>query len=221
MFRITKAYKQGRGVLFYDLTDEVEHSVIEKVHKDEVVKLCEDGQVYNTKIQWWEGKPIVRIGDKNIPIIRVDEAGAFIGNVAPVTRNHSNSLNKSNEDAKTIDISAKAKVVGKLSNKKPKNNITYHGYDTKYVVEQQELSSTIDYSKYNTLGDLFVGMVKDYGLKDGVAYLEQFAKKVDLNKEIKGMNKSILLSIQNSINIYLMNMASKEMNDTFLKYNIR
>ena len=38
MWKITKGYKVGRAVMFYDLQENLDNIVKEKVHKDEVVK---------------------------------------------------------------------------------------------------------------------------------------------------------------------------------------
>lgn len=79
MIKIIKGYKQGRAVMFYDIAD---NNSVRRVSKDEIVKMCEQGKVFNAKIQWWEGKAIVRVkgdiliekigSDCNSPVVKID-----------------------------------------------------------------------------------------------------------------------------------------------------
>lgn len=214
MWKITKGYKVGRAVMFYDLQENLDNIVKEKVHKDEVVKMCENGQIHNTKIQWWEGKPIVRCSD-TFQIVKVDNSGEVIGQVEAVKRN-------SNITEKEIikDISSKAVVVGKLAKKK-KESIAYGGYDKSYETEQSHLQSSVNYSKIETVGALFVIIAEDYKLQNTEEYLKQFSKKVNPDKKLSSMAKNMVMSIQDSINTYLMNMAYKEIQETWVKYRVK
>lgn len=214
MWKITKGYKEGRAVMYYDLSDTVDNTLREKVHKDEVVKLCENGMIHNTKIQWWEGKPIVRCSD-SFEIVKLGNSGEVLGKVDTVKRN-----SKVAEKEKQAEQAIRAEVVGKLSKKK-KESIAYAGYDRQFEVEQFQVQSSINYSTIDTVGALFVMIANDYKLKDTEEYLKQFAKKVNPDKKLSSMAKNMVLSIQDSISTYLMNMAYKEIKETWIKYRVK
>ena len=223
MYTITKGYKQGRGVLFYDLTDAMEGTVREMVTKDEVVKMTEDGQITNAKIQWWEGKPIVRCSDKKLPLVKVDEAGAIVGVAHQAVRNSSAVVTcsvKHEKEEHVVDVSDKAVIVGKLSTRRPKTSTTYPGYDKREVFEHQELNKTVSYTGMTTLEDLFNAVATEFNLLHKDLYRSEIAKKVKLERQIAGINRSELLSIQRSFAMYLVNMAYEEINKTYMKYNV-
>lgn len=214
MYKITKGYKEGRAVMYYDLSDTVDNTLREKVHKDEVVKLCEDGQVHNTKIQWWEGKAIVRCSD-TFEVVKIDNSGAVLCKVESVKRNSKNS-----EKCDKQEAVVKYEVVGKLRKKK-KESIAYNGYDKQFEVDQMQVQNSIDYAKIETVGAMFMTIADEYKLKNTDKYLEQFAKKVNPEKKLSSMARSMVLSIQDSICTYLMNMAYKEIQETWIKYRVK
>lgn len=214
---ITKQYKVGRAVMFYDVTDPVDNKTTEMVPKDEVVKQCENGQLGNVKIQWWEGKPIVRLQSNNIPIIKLGNAGNVLGTAERVVRG------KNREDASvgretSISVADKAVVVGKVVNKRPKKETVYAGYDLRNTAEQGQLNSSIDYRSMRTLNDLFTTMATDFKLKNTEVYRESLGKKIKLSRDISSYSKDNLMEIQLSMATYLMNMASIEIRDTYIKY---
>lgn len=224
MLEIVKGYKVGRAVLFYDLLNPVTNTTQTKVSKDEVVKLCEAGEINNTKIQWWEGKPIVRCGNKNLPIVKVSEDGSTTETVTPVKRTSKTQHTEAKTSETVKDVSSKAVVVGKLTKKKKESiafdSAAYGGYSTSYLNEQYALRSTINYKEIKTVKDLFMSMAEDYRLTHTDEYLKQFSKKVNPDRKISEMAQQMLFSIQNSINTYLMNMAYKELNEVFVKYRM-
>ena len=222
MFEITKGYKQGRAVLFYDLLDPIENKTSEKVSKDNVVQLCTDGKISNAKIQWWEGKAIVRVQNKNLPLVRVDENNNIIGVAYQAVRSNTNKATNTVKPEPVVDVSSKAKVTGKVSNRKAsKQSIAYAGYDYRNIVEQQELNSSISYDGIDTIEDLFDTIATEFGVKQKESYKAEFAKKVRLDKQIKDMQRSNLLAIQSGMATYLMTMAHNEVNEVFMKYNVR
>lgn len=226
MYRVTRAYKEGRAVLYYDIVDVMENTKREKVHKDEIVKLTENGQVKDCKIQWWEGKSIVRLADKSIPIVKIEDGQAI--EVERRSRNNSNSgevknnihtSNISTKNEKTVDISDKAVVVGKLATKRPKETIAF-GYDKTAVIEAQQLKSTVQLSKFDTINDLFNEMAKDFGVKNIEVYREAIGKKIRLDRKISSVAQMEMRKMQDAICTYLMNMANKEINEAWLKYSV-
>ena len=210
MWKITKGYKEGRAVMYYDLTDSVDNKVRAKVHKDEVVKLSENGEIHNTKIQWWEGKAIVRCSDV-FEIVKADS-----NTVVKAQRRNTTSKNK--EQAEQVVV--KSVVVGKLNPKK-KDSIAYGGYDKKLENQQLIAQSNINHSNMETIKDLFIDIAKAYRLINVNEYLNQFSKKVNIDRKISSIAKNNLLGIQDSINTYLMNMAYKEIQETWLKYSVK
>lgn len=209
MWKITKGYKEGRAVMYYDLTNSADNKVRTKVHKDEVVKLCEGGQIHNTKIQWWEGKAIVRCSDK-FEIIKADSS-----TVVTVQKRSSSSKDKEAEK-----VTVKSMVVGKLNPKK-KDSVAYGGYDKKLENQQLVAQSNVNHSDMETIKDLFMSIANDYKLTNINEYINQFSKKVNLDKKLSSMAKNNILAIQDSINTYLMNMAYKEIQETWLKYSVK
>ena len=64
-------------------------------------------------------------------------------------------------------------------------------------------------------------IANDYKLKNTEEYLKQFAKKVNPDRKLSSMAKNMVLSIQDSISTYLMNMAYKEIKETWIKYRVK
>ena len=224
MWELTKGYKQGRAVMYYDIVDALDKKKREMVHKDEIVKLTEAGQVSNAKIQWWEGKPIVRLQNSTIELVKVDENKVVVGvaQVASRSGNGQSTTQVSSKNEKVIDVSSKAVVVGKVNSKKAaKQNLAYTGYDTNYVVEQQNANNTVDLTGVNTVGDLFVTVAKEFNLRKVDVYLTEFNKKIRLDKPLSSFHNTEVKGLQSSIATYLMNMAHNEINEVYLKYCIR
>lgn len=215
MAKIVKQYKVGRAVLFYAVSDG--KTVTDKVPKDTVVKQCESGLITNAKIQWWEGKPIVRLQDKNIPIFKADEKCNVLSNTEVPMRTRTNpAVTKPNKELPENKIQANVQVekVAQLKKRKPKDDIKYYGYDKDMRVQAKQ----IQYGNKATIGDMFEYIANDFGLKNIATYKEMFAKKVDLNRSLESLNTVSKHNLQSSIAIYLMNMASIEIKDTYTKY---
>ena len=224
MYQITRGYKQGRAVLYYDVVDPVENKTTEMVPKDNIVKMCTDGQISNAKIQWWEGKPIVRCENKQLPLVRVDENGNIIGIATQavrsgekVQRDSQIGTQRSTREA-VISVADKAVEVGKVSTRRPKRNIAYGGYDPKNLLEQQDLSRTIDLSGLRTIGDMFDYIAKDFRVQQVEKYKAEFGKKVKLDKELSGIGASQLRAIQYGAATYLMNMLYDEIAEVYMKW---
>lgn len=211
MLEITHGYKVGRAVLFYDLTDPVEHTTKEKVSKEQVVKECENGSISNAKIQWWEGKPIVRCTNKNLPLTRLDNSGNVLGTAQHIFRTTSNT-----REDKPVEV--KSTVVGKVRAKKQRSETAYAGYDLSNRVEQQQLKNTVSTVGLNTVEDLFRMIANDFKLSNTEEYLTQFAKKINTCKRLDSMHSTSIAAMQESIAIYLMNMANIETRNTYMKY---
>lgn len=229
MYEITKGYKQGRSVLFYDLADVNSKETQEKVDKDTVVKLAEAGEVKNTKIQWWQGKAIVRSTDK-FDILKLNDNGDVVGQAPVVTRSRSGVKSAAqvckevyNEYSpeNSIDVSDKATVVGNLkTTKRKKSEKVFAGYDMANVREARENKPDFKFNADSTIGSMIMDMIKDFGLKDTETYYQQLAKKVDMNKKVETTNKAMVAGIQRSVATYLMNMANLETRETYLKYTV-
>ena len=224
MYQITRGYKQGRAVLYYDVVDPVENKTTEMVPKDNIVKMCTDGQISNAKIQWWEGKPIVRCENKQLPLVRVDENGNIIGIATQavrsgekVQRDSQIGTQRSTREA-VISVADKAVEVGKVSTRRPKRNIAYGGYDPKNVLEKQDLSRTIDLSGLRTIGDMFDYIAKDFRVQQVEKYKAEFGKKVKLDKELSGIGTAQLRAIQYGAATYLMNMLYDEIAEVYMKW---
>lgn len=224
MYQITRGYKQGRAVLYYDVVDPVENKTTEMVPKDNIVKMCTDGQISNAKIQWWEGKPIVRCENKQLPLVRVDENGNIIGIATQavrsgerVQRDSQIGTQRSTREA-VISVADKAVEVGKVSTRRPKRNIAYGGYDPKNLLEQQDLSRTIDLSGLRTIGDMFDYIAKDFRVQQVEKYKAEFGKKVKLDRELSGIGTAQLRAIQYGAATYLMNMLYDEIAEVYMKW---
>lgn len=228
MYEITKGYKQGRSVLFYDITNVMSKETREKVDKDTVVKLAEAGEVKNTKIQWWQGKAIVRSNTK-FDILKLNDSGEVVGQAPVVTRSRSGVKSAAQvckevygmyPPENNIDVSDKATVVGSIKTKRKRNEKVFAGYDMANVREVRENKHNFKFDKDSTIGNMVLDMIKDFGLKDTETYYQQLAKKVDMNKKVETTNKAMVAGIQRSVATYLMNMANLETRETYLKYTV-
>ena len=186
--------------------------------------MCTDGQISNAKIQWWEGKPIVRCENKQLPLVRVDENGNIIGIATQavrsgekVQRDSQIGTQRSTREA-VISVADKAVEVGKVSTRRPKRNIAYGGYDPKNVLEKQDLSRTIDLSGLRTIGDMFDYIAKDFRVQQVEKYKAEFGKKVKLDKELSGIGTAQLRAIQYGAATYLMNMLYDEIAEVYMKW---
>lgn len=215
MYTIIKGYKQGRGILFYDLLDS-SNKVNEMVPKETVVKLCENGEIKDTKIQWWEGKPIVRCSNKNLPVVKITESQDKKKTEVKICSQTDKSNTVNNE------VASNGVIVAKLGYKKKRETAFngMSGYDRNHLYKQTELKKSINYNKLVTIEDLFISIANDYNIKDVDLYIKEFSKKVDINKKIKGLSIQYLYAIQNSINEYLVNMVYREVNEIYLKYMV-
>lgn len=228
MYEITKGYKQGRSVLFYDITDVMSKETREKVDKDTVVKLAEAGEVKDTKIQWWQGKAIVRSNTK-FNILKLNDSGEVVGQAPVVTRSRSGVKSAAQvckevydmyPPENSIDVSDKATVIGSIKTKRNRNEKVFAGYDMANVREVRENKPNFKFDKDSTIGNMVLDMIKDFGLKDTETYYQQLAKKVDMNKKVETTNKAMVAGIQRSVATYLMNMANLETRETYLKYTV-
>lgn len=228
MYEITKGYKQGRSVLFYDITDVMSKETREKVDKDTVVKLAEAGEVKDTKIQWWQGKAIVRSNTK-FDILKLNDSGEVVGQAPVVTRSRSGVKSAAQvckeiydmyPPENSIDVSDKATVIGSIKTKRKRNEKVFAGYDMANVREVRENKPNFKFDKDSTIGNMVLDMIKDFGLKDTETYYQQLAKKVDMNKKVETTNKAMVAGIQRSVATYLMNMANLETRETYLKYTV-
>ena len=228
MYEITKGYKQGRSVLFYDITDVMSKETREKVDKDTVVKLAEAGEVKDTKIQWWQGKAIVRSNTK-FNILKLNDSGEVVGQAPVVTRSRSGVKSAAQvckevydmyPPENSIDVSDKATVIGSIKTKRKRNEKVFAGYDMANVREVRENKPNFKFDKDSTIGNMVLDMIKDFGLKDTETYYQQLAKKVDMNKKVETTNKAMVAGIQRSVATYLMNMANLETRETYLKYTV-
>lgn len=216
MLKIVKGYKQGRAVMFYDLADEFGKVTHERLDKDSVVKMCESGEVCNAKIQWWEGKPIVRCADKNLPLVKLGENNEVMGAVAHRSRNNIGStVNETVVHEKAI---VESTVVGKLADKKPKKQISFDGYAIGNVVEQRAKASELFTLNFNTIEDMFVYIANDFGIKNVDLYKKEISKKIKLERLASSVSPMQLRMMQYSIATYLMNMKYNEIADAYTKY---
>lgn len=217
MYQITKGYKQGRGIAFYDLSALSGELVAEKVEKDKVVTFCTQGEISNAKIQWWEGKPIVRLSDKNILLVKIDATGKEAGEIQKVTRTQI-------KEDDCIDNSKvpESKIVGQINNKKTtKREVVYAGYDRKNIENQVNTKAGVNFSVFNTVGDMVEALMDEFKLRDKDTYRKEVNKKIKLDKPLSSMNSVAVNGIASSLATYFMNMAMHEINMTYLKYFTR
>ena len=218
MAKIVKGYKQGRGVAFYDIEEAPLGKVSTKVPKDEVVNLINSGKIANATIQWWQGKPIVRVKEniELVKIVALDSSGVTKEEPTAKRGQATRPVSINNEEIHAKAV-VNSQVVGKLSKKKT-NETIYETITKREIDEHRKVVSTINYKGMETLEDLLDTMIKDFSLKDVVTYKAMIAKKVKLNQKIFGLAQSNLLSIQESMAVYLMNMANMETRNTYAKY---
>lgn len=219
---ITKGYKVGRGVAFYDIEEYTgsiaNQKVLTRVPKDDVVKSIENGVITNAKVQWWQGKPIVRV-QNNIELVKIivtdglskEEQTAKRGQTRVTTKSCPASCTGSDKPE------IKAKVVGKLS-KKRSDETVYEAVIRKEIDEHKKAVSTVKYDGMETLEDLVDHMISDFRLRDTDKYKSMLAKKIKLSQKLSGIAQSNLIGIQESIAVYLMNMSYMETRDTYTKY---
>lgn len=217
---IIKGYKKGRAVLFYDLLDPLENKTLEMVSKEEVVRLCNAGNITNAKIQMWEGKPIVRVKATNLPLVKMDDNGNITGAAYKTVRSSSGERKEvaRQQDEPIISVADAGTVVGKITNKRKKENTSFAGYDYKNIVEQQEMKKSLNFNNVKTLGDLFDAIASDFGVKRVELYRKEISKKIKLEKDVTSFPSMTLQSIQYNIATYLMNMAHNEANEVYSKY---
>ena len=210
MYKITRGYKQGRAVMFYDITAIDGSCARQMVSKDEVVKMCSKGEIGNAKIQWWEGKPIVRCSDKNLPLVRVDDSKNIIGKASHTVRNTDNR-----HEINVVQV--KSEVKGKITTKSPKRNISFNAYvNEKPVVKLHNEPGA--YLNIKTIGDLFDKIADDFRVRHADEYKKEFSKKVDLSKDILKLTPEYRECMQHSIATYLMNMVYDEVAEVYTKY---
>lgn len=214
MFNIVKGYKQGRAVMFYDLAETDGSLAKEMVEKASVVKMCDNGEIANAKVQWWEGKAIVRCSDKKLPLVRIDANGDIIGVAEQAVRN-------SNEQAiKNEQTVCNNTVVGKVSTKRAtKRNIAYGGYDRKNLVEKLEINKSVDISGLDTVSDLFDCIAKDFRVQQVDKYKNEFGKKVKLGAKLSSIGQNQLKAIEYGAATYLMNMLYDEIGEVYSKWS--
>lgn len=210
MYKIARGYKQGRAVMFYDITAIDGSCAKQLVPKDEIVKMCDNGEIGNAKIQWWEGKPIVRCSDKNLPLVKVDDSKNIIGEASHTVRNTANRQ-------ETNAVQVKSEVKGKLATKAHKRSISCNAYIVEKPVEK---FSNIPgaYSEIKTLEDLFNKIAEDFRVRRAEEYKKEFSKKIDISKELSKLTPDYIKCVQHSIATYLMNMSYDETADVYLKY---
>lgn len=214
MFNIVKGYKQGRAVMFYDLAETDGSLAKEMVEKASVVKMCDNGEIANAKVQWWEGKAIVRCSDKKLPLVRIDDNGNIIGVAEQAVRNSNNQAIK-NEQAVCNNT-----VVGKVSTKRAtKRNIAYGGYDRKNLVEKLEINKSVDISGLDTVSDLFDYIAKDFRVQQVEKYKNEFGKKVKLGAKLSSIGQNQLKAIEYGAATYLMNMLYDEIGEVYSKWS--
>lgn len=217
--RITKQYKVGRGVAFYDVLQD-NGSLMAKTSKDNVVQLVENGNISNAKIQWWQGKPIVRLQDKDIPLVKLSDDGAET-ELQAVTRSRGNNGHSSSRSSSDVIMSVadKSRVAGKISNKKKARNVSLAGYDVSNISDKVKMAESLNKDITGTVGDVIDDMIDDFGLKEKNTYKNELAKKLNMSREISTMNNASLHTLRQSVAIYLMNMSYDEIQNTYLKYS--
>lgn len=204
MYKITKGYKVGRGVAFYDLVDTLKEKERTKVEKDEVVKMCDNGEIENAKIQWWEGKPIVRCSDKHLEIVKISSTGNIVASTTVVVRKKEEKMPES-------------KVVGQLNKKKAaKRNIEFNSYKDQKAVN---IYKRIDLTEVVTISDLFDKVATDFGARYKDEYKKKFGAKIKLERKVSEIAREQLLNIQAAMATYIMNMMYDEIAEVYTKYN--
>lgn len=208
MYEIMAGYKVGRAVLFYDLFNPMENVKLSKTTKDEVVKMCEAGEIMNTTIQWWENKPIVRMKSKNIPILKLDKDMNAVGQAETIHR-------KTPKETENV-IKADRVVVSKPSYKR---RGVLDGYDVKHLAEQCELRSNIKYDNVSNLAELAKVIQNEFSLCDADVDYAKLEKKFNMTKAISAFNRTELLAIQSCLALYMSTLAYEKINKTYIKYS--
>lgn len=217
--QLVRGYKQGRGVMFYDVAEIDGSCVKQMVPKSEVVELCNSGQITNAKIQMWEGKAIVRCSNKQLPLVKIDANKNIIGEASHSVRS-TNSIVGNTRNEKIVSVSNKAEVVGKLynSSRKPKRNTAFDGYCTKNKDIENTGAINVSFDNCDSVEDMFNMIASDFNVVNIEEYRKQFGKKVKLNRKLNTIRASDIRVLKEAIATYIMNMAYDEIQETYLKY---
>ena len=211
MITLTKGYKQGRAVMFYDAFDELKQKHYTKVPKDDVVKFCSNGLISNAKVQWWQGKAIVRLSN-NIPLVKLTQDG-LEENVNKSTRSKSLSALAETKSAEPAVAHTGTKRKKRIS------ETDYSSYMIEDIQKKQELKSTVSFSGIITISELFDTIANDFRLRNTDKYKQSFASKIDINKKLSDMSPDYKATLIDNIAVYLMNMANIEIRDVYIKYS--
>lgn len=210
MYQITRGYKQGRAVMFYDIAAIDGSCARQLVPKDEVVKMCNDGEIGNAKIQWWEGKAIVRVANKNFPLVKLNSDGSIIAtehSIRTTTKEHRTTLVSNG-------VTTKSKVIGKINAKKASKA------DTKFDVSKLDYN-TVEKNNLNgikTFGELFDAIATDLKLSDIEKYKKEMSVKLDMDRSITSVGYESLAIIRSSMTSYIMNMVYEQINEAYAKW---
>lgn len=217
MARILKGYKKGRSFVGYDVYDDKQNKQLDMVDKNAVARMCGEGFITNATVQWWQGKPIIRLKDESVQIVSIvtpdGETPAVVHRVKTGLTGYTGASQVNSVKQQPVQ----SEVVGKIS-KKRKNETAFDGINKKEIEEHRQLASTIKYDKMNTLGDLFEQMMVDFRLKNTDTYRKMIAKKVKLETPIRGLARQNLMAIQQAMAVYLMNMSNLETREIYTKY---
>jgi hypothetical protein len=205
MITLIKGYKQGRAVMFYDAFDELKQKKYTKVPKDEVVKFCDNGLISNAKVQWWEGKAIVRVSN-NIPLVKITNDGEV-------------SIEKSVHNSNKEPSKAVESVVISSGKKRITSETDYKSYMMEDIVKHRELKSSVSMNGIDTVSDMFDMIAEDFRLKNIEKYKQSFATKININRKLNEMAPDYRANLMENIAVYLMNMANIEIRDVYLKYS--
>lgn len=209
---LRKGYKQGRAVMFYDISAIDGSCARQMVPKDEIVKMCDNGEIGNAKIQWWEGKAIVRCADKHLPLVKVDETGTVTGTATQSVRG-ANRI-ETGTSTKTVQSTVSTR---KLATKAPKRNISFDAYaNEKPALKLQNIPGA--YNGIETVSDLFDMIANDFKVRQVDDYKREFSKKIDMSKRISSLTPEYKGMLQHSIATYLMNMVYDEVAEIYIKY---
>lgn len=210
MYQITRGYKQGRAVMFYDIAAIDGSCARQLVPKDEVVKMCNGGEIGNAKIQMWEGKAIVRVANKNFPLVKLNSDGSTVAtehSVRTTTKEH-RTTSVSN------GVTTKAKVIGKINVKRASKA------DTKFDVSKLDYN-TVEKNNLNgikTFGELFDAIATDLKLSDIEKYKKEMSVKLDMDRAITSVGYESLAIIRSSMTSYIMNMVYEQINEAYAKW---
>jgi hypothetical protein len=219
MSTITKGYKQGRAVTFYDISED-NGAVQEKVSKDSVVKLCEAGKISNAKVQWWQGNPIVRCSD-NIPLAKIDTDGNIIGIANKTVRKPVEQIAVA--DRQSVNTVAQTETSAtqqrtRVDTQSITRKAALTGYDPKHIREQRKAAMENSISDAKTLEDVFNYMADDFCVKYIDGYRKQLSSKMKLDREVANISTTELKQIEYMFATFLMNMKYEEVQESYIKY---